>query len=100
MRSSEALGQERAPAVACTSCGMGGLIERRVQLALWEEERLVVVTDIPALLCRSCGERFYDDQTTMRLDLLRGTGFPPGDAVQEVTVGVYRLPGSPVPPDG
>ncbi|MCD1628010.1 type II toxin-antitoxin system MqsA family antitoxin [Seohaeicola saemankumensis] len=96
MRSSEPLVQDSAPTIACSSCGMAGLTERRVQLALWQEERLVVVEDVPALVCRGCGERFYDDETTMRLDMLRGTGFPPGEAGQEMTVAVYRLPGQKV----
>jgi YgiT-type zinc finger domain-containing protein len=93
VRSSEALVQDASPAIACTSCGMAGLSERRVQLALWQEERLVVVEDVPALVCRGCGERFYDDETTMRLDMLRGTGFRPEEAAREMTVSVYRLPG-------
>jgi len=100
VHSSEALMQEEAPAIACTSCGRAGLAEDRVQLALWQEERLVVVEDVPALVCCGCGERFYDDETTMRLDMLRGTGFPPGQAVREATVPVYRLPGRAVPRDG
>lgn len=100
MRSSEAPVQDAAPSLACTSCGRAGLTERRVQLALWQEERLVVVEDVPALVCRGCGERFHDDETTMRLDMLRGTGFPPGEAARTISVEVYRLPGSGVPRHG
>lgn len=100
MRSSEALAPDVASAIACTSCGRGGLAEDRVQLALWQEERLVVVEDVPALVCHGCAERFYDDETTMRLDMLRGTGFPPGRAVRKMNVDVYRLTRSGEPRDG
>ena len=46
------------------------------------------------------GERFYDDETTMRLDMLRGTGFPPREAARTISVEVYRLSGAGGPRDG
>ncbi|WP_199525732.1 type II toxin-antitoxin system MqsA family antitoxin [Rhodosalinus halophilus] len=92
MRSSEALVQDETETIGCELCGAAALEASRVQLALWEEERLVVVEDVPALVCRGCGERFYDDETAMRLDMLRGTGFPPGRAASEMAVEVFRLP--------
>ena len=65
-----------------------------MQAAFWEDERLVVVEEIPALVCRGCGERFYDDATAMRLDMLRGTGFPRERAARSMTVEVFRLGGT------
>lgn len=94
MHSSEALANADAlQQLTCQSCGRAGLDELRVQTALWEDERLVVVEDIPALVCPGCGERFYDDETAMRLDMLRGTGFPADRAARVMSVEVFRLPG-------
>mgnify|MGYP006280971469 CR=1 FL=1 len=92
MHSSEASVQDDAPAVACQLCGAEALEEQRIRLALWEADRLVVVEEVPALVCGGCGERFYDDETAMRLDMLRGTGFPSARAVREMTVDVFRMP--------
>lgn len=94
MQSSEAVVQDTMDKPACQSCGRAGLEETLVQSAFWEGERLVVVEDIPALVCRGCGERFYDDETAIRLDMLRGTGFPAARAARQMNVEVFRLPGS------
>ncbi len=87
-----------ATAVAtCTSCGAADVRAAAVRSALWHGERLVVVEDIPALVCSACGERFYDDATVMVLDLLQGDGFPEADARGEMRVPVFsfrdRAPG-------
>jgi YgiT-type zinc finger domain-containing protein len=79
-------------ALRCEMCGAGELAGRRVQTALWEDERLVVVEDVPAMVCTACGERFLSDEVAMQLDALRGTGFPPDGARREMTVPVFRLP--------
>lgn len=93
MRSCEAMAQGDMDLPGCQICGRAALEEQRVQTAFWQDERLVVVEDIPALVCRGCGERFYGDETAMRLDMLRGTGFPPAGAARSITVEVFRLPG-------
>lgn len=79
------------PPAGCDACGAAALRESRVRSAFWHEERLVVVEDIPALVCTACGERFYDDATVIALDLLRGEGFPPERARAELRVGVFLL---------
>ena len=75
----------------CTQCDGGELREARVRSAFWEGERLVVIEDIPALACSACGEQFFDDATAIRLDLLRGAGFPPEMARGELRVPVFSL---------
>ncbi len=92
MQSSEVVVQDTMDKPACQICRKAGLEEMLVQSAFWEGERLVVVEDIPALVCRGCGERFYDDETAIRLDMLRGTGFPAGRAARQMNVEVFRLP--------
>ena len=45
----------------CTNCGGADVRRADVRSAFWHDDRLVVVEDIPALLCGACGEQFYDD---------------------------------------
>ncbi len=63
----------------------------RVRSAFWEGERLVVIEDIPALVCPDCREQFYDEATTMVLDLLRGDGFPEAKASSVMSVPVFSF---------
>lgn len=83
-----------AEPAACTSCAGGRLAAEKVKAAFWEGERLVVVDDIPALVCQDCGERYYEDETAMRLDFLRGTGFPPDKAARTMSVPVFHFDAS------
>ena len=57
--------------------------------AFWQGEGLVVVEGIPALVCQSCGEQFYEDETAMKLDLVRGGGFATARAARTLTVPVF-----------
>lgn len=72
----------------CPQCGSSRLRQDKVNSAIWQGERLVVVEGIPALLCEACGERFYDDGTVTQLDLLQGEGFPDDAAGRFLTVPV------------
>jgi YgiT-type zinc finger domain-containing protein len=76
---------------ACASCGSANINGARVRSAFWHDDRLVVVEDIPALVCADCGEQFYDDQTVVVLDLLRGSGFPPERARDALSVPVFSF---------
>jgi len=86
--------------VACTSCGRSNIRAAYVRSAFWHDDRLVVVEDIPALVCDACGEQSYDDNTVVVLDLLRGDGFPAEQAREELQVPVFsfrdRLASAPV----
>lgn len=83
--------QARRLPESCDQCGSADMRSELVRSAFWEGERLVVVEDIPAAVCGSCHERYYDDDTVMRLDLLRGGGFPPDRAVRQLNVPVFSL---------
>ena len=80
-----------APSGECTQCGAAALQAKMVRSAFWQDERLVVIDGIPALVCEACQERFYDDATVMLLDMKRGEGFRPEDAVTEMLVPVFTL---------
>jgi YgiT-type zinc finger domain-containing protein len=81
----------RAAGEVCSNCGGKSVHGRQVRSAFWHDERLVVIDDIPALVCESCGEQYYDDGTAIVLDLLRGDGFPPEQAKSELVVSVFSL---------
>lgn len=75
----------------CPGCGGSDIGMARVRSAFFHEDKLVVVEDIPALVCAGCSEQFYDDQTVVVLDLLRGDGFPAEDAREEIRVPVFSF---------
>jgi YgiT-type zinc finger domain-containing protein len=78
---------------ACTSCGSTDTRSGRVRSAFWHGDRLVVVEDIPAIVCGACHEQSYDDAVVVALDLLRGEGFPAERAQAQMQVPVFAFPG-------
>lgn len=81
------------PPVTCTGCGSADTRSARVRSAFWHGDRLVVVEDIPAIVCGACGEQSYDDATVVALDLLRGEGFPEEQARAQLHVSVFPFRG-------
>lgn len=75
----------------CEQCGSANIGPDTVRSAFWHEDRLVVVEDIPALVCADCREQYFDDRTVVLIDLLRGAGFPPEQARGELRVPVFSL---------
>jgi YgiT-type zinc finger domain-containing protein len=75
----------------CSNCGSARLRKLLTRSAFWDDDRLVVVEDVPAIVCESCHEQFYDDRTAVVLDLLRGEGFPPEKARRELRVPVFSF---------
>lgn len=75
----------------CPQCGSTRICETVVKSAFWHDERLVVVDNIPAVVCEACGERFYDDATVTALDLMQGDGFPASEAGKHMHVPVFSF---------
>lgn len=67
--------------------------EETVKTAIWREERLFVVEDIPAQVCGSCMEQFYDDETTDVLRRLTEEGFSSVEPQREIVVPIFSLEG-------
>jgi YgiT-type zinc finger domain-containing protein len=76
---------------SCSQCGSSDLSTTTIRSAFWEGDRLVVIEDIPAIVCGSCGEQHYDDTTVVLIDLLRGDGFPADKARRQISVPVFSL---------
>ncbi len=64
-----------------------------VKTAIWQGERLSVVEDVPALVCASCSEQYYDDDVTDALRKLNEEGFPESSADRTIRVSVFSLEG-------
>jgi YgiT-type zinc finger domain-containing protein len=82
---------DRQSSATCTNCGSVNVRASQVRSAFWQDDRLVVVEGIPALVCGACAEQFYDDATVVGLDLLRGEGFPVEKARAELRVPVFSF---------
>ena len=82
---------EEQPVAQCANCGSQSIHGARVRSAFWHDERLVVVDDIPAVVCDDCHEQFFGDGAIVVLDLLRGDGFPAEKARSELRVPVFSF---------
>ena len=74
----------------CPKCGQA-MHPAMVRTAIWREDRLFVVEDIPAQVCGQCVEQFYDEDTTDALRQLMEEGA--AEPKREVLVPVYSLEG-------
>ena len=72
----------------CQYCGSD---TRRdfVKSAFWGDSGLVAVEDVPARVCRQCGERFYDEETTWKIEKVMSD--PTVKARQKVVVPLWSL---------
>lgn len=77
------------PAAPCPVCESANTRHASVNTAFWHDDRLVVIEDVPALVCGTCGEQFYDDAAVNLIDRVRETGFPPDEAICELRVPVF-----------
>jgi YgiT-type zinc finger domain-containing protein len=62
-----------------------------VRTTFWHNDRPAIVEDIPAAVCGSCMEQFYDDDVSEALRRLAEEGFPAEAAEKEVLVRVFSL---------
>lgn len=75
----------------CMACRQVGLVKGTITTVFRDGSELTVIQDIPALVCPACSEEFLDDETAMRLDLMRGKGFSGQTPVDTMTVPVYAF---------
>ncbi len=78
----------REEPLRCKYCG-SETGEEVVQAALHGTRGWLILEDIPARVCKQCGEQFYDDQTAERIE--RVTTDPAAKAGREITVPVFSL---------
>ncbi len=71
----------------CYFCG-GQTEGRRVTAENWWGEELALVENVPALVCRECGEVYFEADTCKKLDRLRAA---PPPARKTVKVPIYAF---------
>ena len=84
--------ETNSPPVPCPRCSQE-LRSATVKTAVWREDCLFVVEDIPAQVCDSCMEQFYDEETTETLRRLTEEGFPSVKAKREILVPIFSMEG-------
>jgi YgiT-type zinc finger domain-containing protein len=87
----------------CPRCG-GVAQLATVKTAIWRGDRLFVVEDIPAQVCNTCMEQFYDEDTSDALRRLTEEDFASVQPRKEILVPIYTLDGQirrrPILPEG
>ena len=78
--------------VSCPRCEQA-MRWANVKTAIWRDDRLFVVEDIPAQVCDSCMDQFYDDDTTEVLRRLTEEGFSSIQPEREAVVPIFSLKG-------
>lgn len=51
----------------CFYCG-SGLKKEKVDIARYWGKDLIAINDVPALICRRCGERFFEAKVSKKID--------------------------------
>jgi YgiT-type zinc finger domain-containing protein len=69
------------------------MVAATVRTTFWREERPAIIEDIPAHVCSSCMEQFYDEDVSDALRRLAEEGFPAEAAQKEIVVPVFSLKG-------
>jgi len=75
-------------ALRCEYCGCD-TNEDVIKAAFWTETGLIVIEDIPAWLCEGCGEQFFDEEITQRIQQV--ITYPAGKAKRRIRVPIYSL---------
>ncbi|MGQ9627705.1 MAG: type II toxin-antitoxin system MqsA family antitoxin [Anaerolineae bacterium] len=71
----------------CVLCG-GEMESKLVDLELWFDGSLRVIKDVPARVCRQCGEKTISAEIARQIDELLDSGMEPYDYIE---VPVYKL---------
>ncbi|OGF54588.1 MAG: hypothetical protein A2Z21_06870 [Candidatus Fraserbacteria bacterium RBG_16_55_9] len=79
------------PRERCYFCGHGTLEEHRVTVDLRRGDRLIVIKNVPALVCDACGERQYSLETSREIDRILEEVTRTGQAEEELKVPVVSM---------
>lgn len=62
-----------------------------IRMSLFGTKGMVLIEDVPALVCEQCGEQYYDEETISKLNKLTAYDYPSEMAVGEIVVPVFSL---------
>ncbi len=74
--------------IVCDRCGDSHMREQPIQTAFWRAGGLVVIRNIPAMVCSVCGEEYVADRTAIGLDRMRGAGLATAGPIERMIVPV------------
>lgn len=80
--------QESNAAHRCKYCGCD-TNEDVIKAAFWTDSGLTVIEDIPARICEGCGEQFFNDETTQRIQQL--ITCPVVKAKRQIQIPIYSM---------
>lgn len=75
--------------IVCDRCDDVALRHAHISTAFWQGAGLVVIRNIPAMVCPGCGEEYVDDATVVMIDRMRGAGFAGCAATDPLPVPVF-----------
>lgn len=52
----------------CYFCIKGKLKKKKVDIVRYWGKKLVVLNDVPALVCQQCGEKYFDAKVSHKID--------------------------------
>lgn len=85
--------QTSPPNERCYFCRVGKLEERQVTLALQKQGQLIVLEDVPAEVCDTCGEKYFTPDVSRKIELKASEILTGGKAKRQMTVPVASLAG-------
>ena len=62
-----------------------------VRTVIWRDDAVVIVEDIPAIVCQECLEQFYSEDVSDALRRLMEEGFPAEAVTRRIDVPVFSL---------
>ncbi|WP_417728785.1 type II toxin-antitoxin system MqsA family antitoxin [Roseovarius sp.] len=77
-------------AALCGKCKLGELQHKRIETAFWRNGGLVVIRNIPAMVCPTCGEEYVGNETAVGLDRMHGNGFTSHATSDQMIVPVFE----------
>jgi YgiT-type zinc finger domain-containing protein len=80
----------KSTSLLCQACGQVTK-EGLVDVTIWKGDRLVVVERVPARVCQTCQEQYYEEDISAKILRLAHAGFPNESIVREITVPVFAL---------
>ena len=74
----------------CPDCGQPTQYKKSL-VTMWLGAELNVIDDVPAHVCGSCGEQFYEPEIEAEIRALVAEGFPGHKASHHISVPVFKL---------
>lgn len=75
----------------CYFCIKGKLKKEKVDIVRWWGKELVALNDVPALVCQSCGERYFDAKVSQKIEERIEDALERKAAVQKIDVPVLQF---------